>query len=153
MISLEQFQQDQQGKRFSDVLNDDRIDFEIVISFFNNPDRLRRMEESEIHHQRPAFAGVIREFERVPEIDSFLRGYDAHTTQRFRQAVGVLIRLHMEDLGWQRTGRKGSLGTRAPVAKRTTTPGAYFNETGLSRWFTKSEHYASPPEKDILQDA
>ena len=141
MITLEDFQEDRQGRRFSDVLNDDRINFQHVINFFNNSDIVRRMEESELHHDRPAFAGVVKEFESLERISAFLGGYDSHTTQRFRQAIGALIRVHMESQGWSTTGRKGSLGTRAKVKPGTSTPDAYYNVSGLSRWFTKSERY------------
>ena len=99
------------------------------------------MEESELHHDRPAFAGVVKEFERIQSVADFLGGYDAHTTTRFRQSVGALIRMHMESKGWKTTGRKGSLGTRAKVRPGTSTPDAYYNVSGLSRWFTKSERY------------
>lgn len=141
MISLDDFQDDNQGRRFTDVLGDARINFQVAIDFFNEPDRTRRMVESEQHHDRPPLAGVIKEFERDSEIDSFLGGYDAHTTARFRQAVGVLVRMHMEEQGFQTTGRKGSLGTRARTTPGTTEPGAYQNRSGLSRWFTRCERY------------
>jgi len=141
MIASEDFMNDNQGRRFTDVINDTRINFQIVIDFFNNPDRIRRMIDSELHHDRPPLSGIIKEFERVPDIDTFLAGQDAHTTQRFRQAVGVLVRIHMEEQGFQKTGRKGSLGTRGRTAPGTTNPGAYQNTSGLSKWFTRSERY------------
>ena len=47
-------------------------------------------------------------------------------------------------LGWQKTGRKGSLGTRAKVAAGTRAPGAYQNAHGLARWFTRCERYVKP---------
>ena len=140
-ITFAEFQADKQGRGYADVLADPRISFQIVIDFFNRPDVLRRMEESEKHHDRPPLAGVIREFESIPEIDQFLGTHDGHTTTRFRQAVGVLVRMHMEALGWQKTGRKGSLGTRSKVAVGTRTPGAYQNAHGLARWFTRCERY------------
>jgi hypothetical protein len=53
----------------------------------------------------------------------------------------VIVRILMEKRGWEKTGRKGSLGQRASVRPRTTTPGAYHNTSGLSWWFTRSERY------------
>jgi hypothetical protein len=141
MITLNDFQQDFQGNKFADVIRDPRLGFQPVVDFFNDPARIRRLEDSELHHDRPPLAGVIREFESVPVFRAFLSGYDAHTTRRFRQAVGVLIRLHMECLGWRTTGGKGSLGTRAKVPTGTTTPGAYCNTSGLSKWFTSAKRY------------
>lgn len=141
MITMDDFKADPQGRRFTDVINDQRIDFQIVIDFFNVPDKVRRMVESELHHDRPPLAGVVKEFEAISEVDAFLGGEDSHTTTRFRQAIGVLIRMHMGQQGWNTTGRKGSLGTRAKTPPRTTAPGAYHNTSGLSKWFTRCERY------------
>lgn len=102
---------------------------------------LSRMLDAELFHNAPAFAGVVKEFESFPEVDQFFRSNDAHTTQRARQAIGVLIRMTMEANGWKAAGRKGTLGRRAKVGTPTTRPGAYFNETGLARWFTQTERY------------
>ena len=141
-ITIQRFQADKQGKRFSDVLNDTRIDFQVVIDFFNRPDIIRRMEDSEMHHDRPPLSGVIKEFEHHPVIHKFFTSEDGHTTTRFRQAVGVVVRMQMEDHHWEKTGKKGSLGTRAKTKPGTTTPGAYRNAHGLSIWFTRCERYA-----------
>jgi hypothetical protein len=58
-----------------------------------------------------------------------------------RQAIGVVVRMIMEHLGWKKTGRKGSLGVRAPVSPRTATPGAYHNTGGLAFWFLRAQRY------------
>jgi len=44
-------------------VNDPEQPFDEVLEFFNNEDRQRRMEESEMHHDRPPLAGVVRELE------------------------------------------------------------------------------------------
>ena len=141
MVNFHDFQSDSQGRTFTDVTGDTRISFQAVIDFFNDPVRILRMIDSEEHHERPPLAGVVKEFERNQEIDSFFSNNDSHTTKRFRQAVGVLVRIHMEKEGWGKTGTKGSLGTRVRTKTGTTTPGAYHNVSGLSKWFTKSERY------------
>lgn len=140
-ITVQDFEADKQGRRFSDVLNDQRINFQVVLDYFNRPDVIRRMEESELHHDRPPLAGVIKEFERLPLIHNFFSSEDGHTTTRFRQAVGVVVRMQMESHGWKTAGRKGSLGTRAKVKPGTTTAGAYKNVRGLASWFTRCERY------------
>jgi len=122
-------------------MSDARIDFKIILDFLADPDRQRRMIESELHHNRPALAGIIKELEAQPNVDAFFKNYDAHTTTRFRQAVGVSVKIVMMNNGWKTTGRKGSLGTRAKVSSGTTTPGAYHNNGGLSVWFTRAERY------------
>lgn len=147
-IDLQDFLDEPQGKTYKDVVNDTRISFQIVIDFFNRQDIQARLEGSELHHDRPPLAGVVREFEAVPAVDDFFQSNDAHTTQRFRQAVGALVRMHMEGSNWSKTGRKGSLGTRGKVPPGTTTPGAYQNTSGISKWFTRAERY-EPPETHV----
>ncbi len=103
------------------MLNDPEQPFDAVLDFFNDPGRQRRMVESEIHHDRPALAGVVRELESQPSVDDFLSSKHPRRTKRLRQAVGVVVRMIMNRLGWKKTGRKGSLGVRAKVAPRTAT--------------------------------
>ncbi len=141
-MSLEsEFNEDNQGRRFTDVTSSLTTPWKTTLNFCDNADRQRRMFESEIHHDRPALAGVIKEFEALPDIAKFFETNDSHNTTRFRQAVGVLVRVIMESHDWKTTGRKGSLGTRTKVAPGTTTPGAYRNTSGLSIWFTRAERY------------
>ena len=136
-VTRTEFLKDRQGKTFIDVLNDPEQPFDAVLSFFNDANRQRRMEESELHHDRPPLAGVVRELESQPVIDRFLAGVHARRNARFRQAVGVLVRLIMERRGWRKTGRKGSLGVRA--SRATGTPA--HNTGGLAFWFIRAERY------------
>jgi hypothetical protein len=99
------------------------------------------MEESEVHHNRPPLAGVVRELESVTEIDRFLAMQHPRRTKRLRQAVGVVVRMIMETRGWKRTGKKGSLGVRAARAHHSAKPGAYHNTGGLAFWFLRAERY------------
>jgi hypothetical protein len=140
-ITRHDFLDDRQGRTFADVLNDPEQPFADVLDFFNDEDRQRRMEESEIHHDRPPLAGVVRELESRPAVDRFLASQHPRRTKRLRQAVGVLVRMMMERRGWGKTGRKGSLGVRATVPRRTPTPGAYHNTGGLAFWFLRAERY------------
>jgi len=133
--------QDRQGRTFADVLNDPEQPFDAVLEFFNDENRQRRMEESEIHHDRPPLAGVVRELESQPSIDEFFSSKHPRRTKRLRQAVGVVVRMIMERRGWSKTGKKGSLGVRASVPRHTATPGAYHNTGGLAFWFLRAERY------------
>ena len=108
------------------------------------------------HHDRPALAGVICEFEHRQDVDQFFRTNDGHVTTRFRQAIGVVVRIIMESHGWQTTGRKGSLGVRGKVPTRTETSGAYHNTGGLALWFTRAERYvlvAGMPYRSVEERA
>jgi hypothetical protein len=140
-ITRERFLEDRQGRTFSDVLHDREQPFDEVLAFFNDSERQRRMEESEIHHDRPALSGVVRDLEAQPSIDTFLSSKHPRRTKRLRQAVGVVVRIIMEQRGWRKTGKKGSLGVRANVARGTKTPGAYHNTGGLAFWFLRAERY------------
>jgi hypothetical protein len=86
-------------------------------------------------------AGVVRELESQPAIDQFLASQHPRRTKRLRQAVGVVVRMIMDRLGWKKTGKKGSLGVRATVLPRTATAGAYHNTGGLAFWFLRAERY------------
>ena len=140
-VTRQSFLQDRQGRTFADVLEDPQQPFDVVLSFFNNEDRQRRMVESELHHDRPALAGVVRELESQPVIDRFLSAEHPRRTKRLRQAIGVVVRIIMNGLGWKKTGKKGSLGVRATISPHTTTPGAYHNSGGLAFWFVRAERY------------
>jgi hypothetical protein len=140
-ITRKEFVKDRQGRTFSDVLDDPEQPFDDVLAFFDSAERQRRMEEAEIHHDRAALSGVVRELEAEPAIDRFFATMDPRRTKRLRQAIGVVVRMIMEQRGWKKTGRKGSLGVRAAVTKGTRTPGAYHNTGGLAFWFLRAERY------------
>ncbi|HUT12064.1 MAG TPA: hypothetical protein VMY42_16300 [Thermoguttaceae bacterium] len=133
--------EDRQGRTFADVLDDPEQPFDDVLAFFDDPARQRRMEEAEIHHERAALAGVVRELEAHPTINRFLASKDPGRAKRLRQAVGVVVRIIMEQRGWRKTGKKGSLGVRANVVRGTRTPGVYHNTGGLAFWFLRAERY------------
>ena len=136
-VTLNDFLSDRQGRTFADIANDSEQPFDTVLEFFADPDRQRRMEEAELHHDRPPLAGVVRELETQPAIDAFLSGSQVRRNTRFRQAIGVVVRIVMERRGWRKTGRKGSLGVRA---KRSTGSPAH-NTGGLAFWFVRAERY------------
>jgi hypothetical protein len=140
-ITRKDFLEDRQGRTFTDVLDDPEQPLDHVLEFFRDGQRQQRMEDSEIHHDRPALAGVVRELESLEAIDRFLATQHPRRTKRLRQVVGVVVRMIMERRGWQKTGRKGSLGVRAKIAGRRSRPGSYHNTGGLAFWFLRAERY------------
>jgi len=136
-ITKKQFLEDAQGRTFVDVVEDVDQPFDVVLAFFSSAARQQRMEESEIHHDRSPLAGFVRELEGEPEVNLFLSQVHANRSRRLRQAIGVVVRIIMERRGWNRTGRKGSLGVRASTAKGS--PG--HNTGGLAFWFVRGERY------------
>ena len=156
MTLAETFANDIQGRRFTDVANDPRLKFDLILDFFDDPARQQRMIDSELHHDRSPLAGVIRELENRDDVHGFFLANEASTTTRFRQAVGVIVRIVMEHRGWRKTGRKGSLGVRVDTAKRASGVGAYRNTGGLSLWFTRGERYvltSGMPFRTVAQRA
>ena len=137
VITREKFLEDNQGRRFFDVVTDPKQPFDTVLEFFNDDSRQRRMEESEIHHDRPPLAGVIRELESHPAIDRSLAEIQTQRSKRLRQAIGVVVRMIMQASGWRKTGRKGSLGVRDTKGTFTTN----HNTGGLAFWFIRAERY------------
>ncbi len=140
LLSRDKFLQDRQGRTFVDVLRDAEQPFEQVLAFFNDPDRQRRLDESELHHNRPPLAGVVRELESQPDIGEFLATMSPPRTKRLRQAVGVVVRMIMEERGWRGTGKKGSLGVRIAKNLSTIEKGTP-NTGGLAFWFLRAERY------------
>jgi hypothetical protein len=141
ILTRQLFLEDRQGRTFADVLNDPEQPFGQVLAFFNEPDRQRRMEEAEIHHNRPPLAGVVRELESHSDIDRFLASQRPNRTKRLRQAVGVVVRMIMERRGWKKTGKKGSLGVRIASEPRSAESSANHNTGGLAFWFLRAERY------------
>ena len=119
LVELE-FRQDAQGRRYADVLR--LPGFDHVLAFFDDRGRQRRMIESEQHHDRPALAGVVKELEPDERIKKLYEGLSAKEAIRFRQAVGVIVRIVMAKHDWNPTRIRGSL-------------------KGLSKWFTRTERY------------
>jgi len=115
------FLTDGSGRNFRGVVEDPLADFGAWLDFFNDAARQERMTEAEAVHNRPALAGVVAELESHPAFATYLAQDDPRNTYRGRQAVGVIVRMIMERLGWHKTGRRGSL----PMA----------------HWFTRAERY------------
>lgn len=139
-ITLQKFLDDNQGKRFADVPREAKEAFDEVLKFFSNEDRQRRMEESELHHDRAPLAGVVRELESLPPVHRFLSSFHPRRSHRLRQAIGVVVRMIMEGRGWGKTGKKGSLGIRRDAEPKTPR----HNTGGLSLWFIRAERYQLP---------
>ena len=133
IITLEKFLEYIQGRRFSDVVNDPEQSFIKVLDFFNNENRQRRMEDAEIHHDRPPLAGVVRELESHPDIDRSLSDIQTQRSKRLRQAIGGVVRMIMKNRGWQKTGRKGTLGVR----NSKNQPDKNHHTGGLALWFIR----------------
>lgn len=138
VVTSAEFLHDPHGEAFAehwDPLFDD------VLAFFSCGDRQRRMEEAEIHHDRAALAGVVRDLEALPALNQYLAASQRQQSKRLRELVGFIVRLIMERRGWIRTGRKGSLGVRAEAENDEIPP---HNSSGLALWFPCGERFELP---------
>ncbi len=141
MPTLNQFLADTQGAKFRNEIGRWPVNFDAILQSLDDPAAQAAMLAAS-RRKRPALAGVVRGIEQRSDVAAYLAGTNSHATIRFRQAVGVAVRIAMESLRWKTSGRKGSLGRRVAVAAGTTAPGAYVNSpANPSRYFSKAEIY------------
>lgn len=102
-LTADHFAEDRHAANYLGVLTSTPGVLERLLAILNDPGSERLMEH-ESSHQRPALRGVRDQIEGDPLLAS------AAQEPRFRQAIGVAIRLKMELLGWTTTGLKGPVG-------------------------------------------
>ena len=109
-LSFDEFCGDPQGRTYTDVTGTSSRAFRNVLSVLNRPENIQRMCDAELIHDRPALAGVAVLLEAETDIHRALASADVGQSNRFRQAVGVAVRIIMERNGWSKKGVKGSVG-------------------------------------------
>ena len=119
-IGHEDFLADAHAIKYRDELARHPEAFARIFALLNDPANEQRLIDAEMHGL-PAMCGVVRFIETDPVIEPILAG--GRAGHRFRQTVGVALKLKMAKLGWRTTGRKG------------TVKGA--------EHFSKAEHYAA----------
>jgi len=117
-ISQDDFSSDPHAAKYRGELTRHPEAFVRLFSLLNDPANEQRLIDAEMHNL-PALSGVVRFIEADPAIRPILA--EGRAGYRFRQTVGVALKLKMAKLGWTTTGRKG------------TVKGA--------EHFTKAEHY------------
>lgn len=115
-LTVERFLADPHAAKYRDVVDRDGAAFERVLEVLNDHEIVHDMS-SATRLDLPALQGAVEPIEADEVIVAVLDGPQG---QRFRQAVGVAVRLKMESLGFATTGRKGSV---------------------RSRWFSRAERY------------
>jgi len=122
-VGAADFSADPHAARYRGELEAHPDAFLRLFTLLNSPANEQRLVDAEMHNL-PALAGVVRFIETDPSIAPVLAA--GAPGFRFRQTVGVAVKLKMAKLGWRTTGRKGTVRG--------------------SRHFTKAEHYAVDPE-------
>ena len=121
-MNIERFLNNSHGRQYAKVANDPQTKFEDILVFLNAPERRNRLVVAQEHFKMCPLAGVVIELENS-ELASYFKTQPKAKTKRLRQAIGVAIKLLMEEMGWTTTGKKGRL-------------------SGLSHFFAVSELYA-----------
>ena len=114
---------DRQGRTFTDVLNDPEQPFDEVLDFFNDPGSAAADGRVGIAPQPPAAGRRGPRAGIAAGRRSVSGSQHPRRTKRLRQAVGVVVRMIMELRGWQKTGKKGSLGVRAARGRQCRDTG------------------------------
>ena len=104
-ITVETFLADPHATKYRDVVERDSEALDRVLAILNDQQVVHDMT-SATRLDLPALQGAVVPIEDDPAIVEVLDGLHG---QRFRQAVGVAVRLKMESLGFATTGRKGSV--------------------------------------------
>ncbi len=99
-ITIEGFLADAHGAKYRDVVRTHPEAFARLMDVLNHPDQQAELLTAE-QYGHPALSGIVQTIES----EEVLAGPVANV--RFRQAVGVAVRLVMESMGWSTTGRKG----------------------------------------------
>jgi len=120
-MTAQHFLEDPHAARYRDVVENHPHAFAKVVAILNDPYHQEQLLAAE-RFGRPALAGVVRAIE-ADEIVA--RCLASPASLRFRQTVGVAVRLTMEALGWSTTGKKGPIrgATYFRRAERYAPPG------------------------------
>lgn len=108
-MGLGVFEADKHGRTYQDVLTECRKELAAGLSVMNSARAQLRMEDSELHHDRPAISGVVKELEEVPGIREVLKKGGTRA-DRLKMALGTAARLVMEGRGWKKLGKKTAVG-------------------------------------------
>lgn len=116
MATLNEFRLDRTGKRFASHLATEPLfaaAFEAVVAHLAQPSVRDHMQQAEERFDKPALRGVDAELEEVPAVRQ-LRLSRPDLGDAFNRAVGVLVRMTMEEVGWRAKKGAGATGLMGP---------------------------------------
>lgn len=129
VITAEDFLADPHAAKYRDVAENHAEALARVLAILNDPNGQAQLVAAQ-RFGHPALSGVVRAVEADEIVAATL---SSPAGPRFRQAVGVAVRLTMEALGWATTRKKG------PVRG--------------ARVFKTSERYSGPATSPQLEPA
>ncbi len=115
LIDAAAFQADAHGAKYAAFVRHHRDAFAHVFSVINDPAAERRMVDVSTDRE-PALLAVVGRIEASPAVRVVLA--DDRATNRFRQAVGVAVKLKMERLRWVPMGKRASVARRAEYFRK-----------------------------------
>ena len=104
-LSLEVVARDAHARRYLSALEANSVPTRRLLDLLNQPENEQRLVDASLEG-RPALSGVVRVIESDSAISPALVGTAG---RRFRQAVGVAVRLKMDQLGWVPADRPSSV--------------------------------------------
>lgn len=104
-ITAQHFLEDPHAAKYRDVVENHSDAFAQVVAILNDPYYQEQLSAAE-RFGRPALSGVVHAIEADEIVAASLA---SPASLRFRQTVGVAVRLTMEAMGWSTTGKKGSI--------------------------------------------
>lgn len=128
MLSTKSFEVAPHGRRFLPVVNNPKVPVRQFMDLLNDPRNLDGMAFVTENIEYPALGAVVKKLERIPEVDKYFRSTPRAVTLKFRQCVGMGVRLAMEAQGFKVTGRKGHIGS-------------------IAKWFTRAEIFEKASKK------
>lgn len=102
-MTADVFLADTHAAKYGDMLRAYPDAFRRLFAILSDPREQAELLAAE-RFGHPALSGVVERVEADPHIAAAL---GSPSGPRFRQTVGVAVRLTMEALGWSTTGRKG----------------------------------------------
>lgn len=124
-VTMQDFLADPHAARYRDVVDSHPEAFARVVAILNDPYQQEQLVAAE-RFGHPALSGVVGVIEADEVVAPSLA---SPASPRFRQAVGVAVRLTMQALGWATTGSKGPVRgathfkTSERYAMAPTSPG------------------------------
>lgn len=119
-LNAEAFRDDAHATRYVRVLEARPTAFDHLLRLLNDP-LVERLLEHESEQGYAGLRGIVSRIESDPALLAAV--VDERDGHRFRQAVGVAVRLKMQRLGWTTSGRKGPVGgTRFTRAEKYVRP-------------------------------
>ncbi|HYI61585.1 MAG TPA: hypothetical protein VEW93_07245 [Acidimicrobiales bacterium] len=104
LLLPEAFSGDRHASRYRSVLNSHPDAFSALLNVLNDPANEQRLQDAS-DRDEAALRGIERQLTENSAVLAAI--VDDRDGPRFRQAVGVAVRLKMQRLGWSTSGRRG----------------------------------------------